>query len=1255
MDDNTHVRINAYTHHFMNRRQLSAKFAVVVLMLALFLFATAFSAEIPLQIFVKEQNNELRSETRAEVCLNGEWRFCPIHDSKRLSSAELMQLPPLPADGWGTIRVPGKWKQVSGNEAADSFGYPRDWTNACRGWYQRTFTVPPAMRGKFIKLHFGAVLVYAEVLVNGKSVGRHLGGVTPFDVDITPARDTLRRDAVHLDGQNTLTVYVVNEEAVYTRPPKSRYDFAARAPIYYSYSQGSAGIWQDVLLVGLPDVHVDNVFVKTSFRQQEITAEIELRNEDDREKSVIVDAVVDDLQGMQVKSLGGHPVSVPAGGTASISLESAWSDVHLWSPEAPNLYRLHTKVLAGGTLMDEHYQRFGFREFWIDGRNFYLNGRRIALFGDWVGLLGCGRDAYMRPEYCRAYVRFLKGMNYLGTRMQAVGTVPAMLDACDELGLPIIANGISDSAAFFDPSCAEEAMTHAKADMLDWLRRDRNHPCILIWSTENEDAPPLRSKDVVERYHQIDQVFLENDPTRPFLHDGAAQTISRSDADGWAPILCPHYVGPDNSFGQRLREFHDWQDHYSKPLVLGEENVGRNEDPGGLLYHLMGDRIYEEIAERDAIWGWYIKRVVGAWRTYGIGGIIAHGNHLTVGNSPITATVAAGKEVAGFWGKPVAEFHWADLMSPFAKPKYLLGSNLEFVNPWIPTIPETMPTPLYAATREAFSPVLVTLSCAVEHNYFSGETCIKDVFLINEGPVALKDCVLTWEIRKPENGSVSRASRPRFEGGTPSTRRGQDGRDTKTPSTRGKRLIDLAQGEIRSGKIDLQLPQVIRTRTQRLSVTLMDATGNSLSNDEMELTIYQRNSVPDMKGKRVILYDTPARQRETAKVLKDLGVTFEPMGNIEKVRQLQPSDILVIGAGAANEQVAASETLLRKYLESGGRILFFEQPTAERRAHSFAFIKAFDHPVFRGLASRYLSLWRTPDNNLALGALRTAPTARPIVLADTAEKPVLVEYRYGKGILIACMLELTEGCLRGEPEAQMLTSNLLSYLAATPASSTTAVRCLADETTSRLLAETLRVKDMKRWDASQPLPAGGLLVVGQGIDEKQLVGQKTQIESFVRDGGTVLSLGSPQGSPMSWLPEAVEVQDVSRAYLLRKSTSDPLIDGLGHIALMDSPHAAYYFVADAIEGLTAGFRIPKNGPWQSWYQICDRETSEYHALRRRPYYWNSRVSAVVCLPHGRGRYILTSLPAKANPATVRFLAALLANLNVPTSDSRCFL
>jgi Glycosyl hydrolases family 2/Glycosyl hydrolases family 2, TIM barrel domain len=482
-----------------------------------------------------------------------------------------------------------------------------------------------------------------------------------------------------------------------------------------------------------PRIRSANVFVKMSYRHKQIAADVELRNEGSVDRAVTVTGLVEDLPGQAVKDLGQQAERIPAGSTARISLTRAWSDPRLWSPEELNLYCLHTKVLEGDRLVDEHFQRFGFREFWIQGQSFYLNGRRLCLFGDWVGLLGCGQDACLRPEYCRAFVKNLKGMNYSGTRMQAIGTVPALLDACDELGLPIIATGISDSAAFFDPSYADEALAHAKDDMRAWLRRDRNHPSILIWSTENEDQPPIRKKEVFARYQEIDRVFLENDPTRPFLHDGAAPAVARSDMDGWAPILCPHYIGGDNSFGERLRELQDWRDHYGKPPVLGEENIGRNEDPGGLLSRLMGDRIYGEIGERDALWGWYIKRVIGAWRTYGVGGIIAHGNSLTTGNSPITATAAAGEEVSRFWGRPVAEFHWSDLDTPFAKPKYVLDSNLDFVNPWVRSIPETMPTPLYAATRDVCSSVLATLSRAVEHNPYGGEGCAKNVYLMNDG------------------------------------------------------------------------------------------------------------------------------------------------------------------------------------------------------------------------------------------------------------------------------------------------------------------------------------------------------------------------------------------------------------------------------------------------------------------------------------------------------------------------------------------
>jgi hypothetical protein len=78
--------------------------------------------QIPLSSWTTAPPGIAHPVTRVELCLNGAWRFCPIYDRERLSSDELLRLPSLPTEGWGVIRVPGKRKQVSGDEAADSFG-----------------------------------------------------------------------------------------------------------------------------------------------------------------------------------------------------------------------------------------------------------------------------------------------------------------------------------------------------------------------------------------------------------------------------------------------------------------------------------------------------------------------------------------------------------------------------------------------------------------------------------------------------------------------------------------------------------------------------------------------------------------------------------------------------------------------------------------------------------------------------------------------------------------------------------------------------------------------------------------------------------------------------------------------------------------------------------------------------------------------------------------------------------------------------
>lgn len=1190
--------------------------------------AEALKAQLPAVVDMQAFNPPTlpgpRPTTRQEICLNGAWEFCPLYDDRPLTSEELLKLPPLPTSGWGTIRVPGKWRQVWGHEAVDAFGYPREWSRANRGWYRRTFVAPQLPFGRRLKLQFHGVLVYCEVLVNGRSVGRHLGGVTPFEIDLT--------DGVQPGAENTLTVYVVNEEAVYINRPKSRYEFTSRGPIYYAYSQGSAGIWQDVFLVVHPEVFVDSVAIRTSYRWRAIEVEVEVRNESSRDAQVAITADVESLTGQRVRTLG-RASAVARGGTViRVKLQKAWPAARLWSPEAPHLYRLHTRLFEGNTWIDEHYQRFGFREFWIEGRDFYLNGRRLSLFGDWAGYYGALKDACLRPEYSRAYIQHLKGMNYCGPRLHAVDTTPAVLDACDELGLPIIATGVSDSAAFFDPEYVEEAMAHTKADMLAWVKRDRNHPSILIWSTENEDQPTIRTPDVVERYREIDRVFLENDPSRPFLHDGAAVGLARSDMDGWAPILCPHYVTGDRSFGERLEALQEWQNgNYNKPLILGEEDIARSEEPGGYLFQLLGDRLFGELAERDALWSWYIRQMIGAWRTFGVGGIIAHGNRLAVANAPfhtyyLSRLNLGPADSRQLLSRPLLEFRWDNLATPSAKPKYLLGAPQEHVNPWLPAAPESVLTPLYAATRQAFSPILVTLARALSHNYFAGETCTKRVYLINEGPGPLKQCVLAWEL-----GALS---------GGPALERGQ-------------RHLNLLQGAIRKEVVQFQVPS--QMAPLKLQVTLFDDRGKRLAGDEITLQIYTPPTVPDTGAARVVLYDPAGAASRTSKALDLLKVRYERLADLGDVAGLGPGDLLVVGAGEATRQVVEAEPLLKKHLAGGGRILVLEQSLADRHTSSLAFVKAPSHPAFRGLSSPYLSLWRTPSHILCRGPLQVAGTARTTVLVHLAFSPALVESRLGSGTLILNNLELIEGCLQGEPEAQIIFGNLLHYLATCPAVPPVRVRYWGGSATAAFLKETMRLEGLQLWRRDERLASGDVIVVGEDAAGPETVADKEEMRGFVRNGGTVVVVGLPSPALTAWLPEPLEIARVSSAYLLKKKNLDPLLDGLGPLFLMRSERAMNYFVADAIPDLQQGYRPEVGRGWQSWYRICDRTTDEYNGRWRRSYYWESEVDAVVCLPHGRGRYIVACLPMRSNGVTVEFLSAVFAQLQMPSTDTRCFL
>ena len=1165
--------------------------------------------------------------TRARLCLNGEWDFCPILDRKDMHGPALETLPPVPAEtDWETFRVPAKWRRVSGTWAATEHGIPKEWCQANCAWYRKSFTVPSRMRGKRIKLHFGGVLVYCEVFVNDRCVGKNTCGVTPFCFDIT--------EAVHMEGVNTVRVYVANWDIHSINKPKSRYAFTCRAPYYYGYGQGSAGIWQDVYLLGEPGLTVDDAWIRTSLRERNIAVDVTLVQTASQVARVEVAPVVTGLEGVVAKRFQPRTVDVSAERETIVSFSEPWPDARLWCPQDPHLYRLRTRVSAHGELVDEHFQRFGFREFWIEGRDFFLNGNRITLLGDWVGPRPSGSDTFLRPEYLRAYFTALKDAGYRGPRVQM--STPVALEVCDELGFIQIATGISDGPRFFDPDYVDEAMGYARRETWGWVKRDRNHPCIVAWSTENEDGYP-NDERVRERYRELDRVFMAMDPTRPFMHDGNAE--GGGDFGGFAPVKNFHYGG--GSLEHQIHAFEEWSRTDSKPRIQGEiSNYALELSRFSHLFRYMGDRFFGPLADRYSEADRVIRLQAGGWRSYGLSGFMLFANKISIMNAPLNATFPGPMQ------QPVVEFVWDALDTPYPKPRYSGRSNLDFVNPWTQAAPERIPTPMFNSIRNVFNPVLVSLARSTEHTYWSEQRAAKEVYVTNESAGVLKGSVLRWALRDSDGNEISAGDVP----------------------------CNLRQGEIRPLSVSFAVPAVSVRTELRFHACLTSSGGQMLSEDSQELSVYPRLASASPLDAGVHLYDGPGR---TAAVLRRLAVPCSKVTAAD-LASLPTDGVLIVGRHAADADLIAATGTLTSFAEKGGRVLVLAQDMHGRRSRSVAFVRAPQHPVLRGLPNERLMFWRSESREIAGHPIITRPALRQRTLVEmmddpdgeiyTRYLPALLECSVGKGRVMLCALNVTEGCERDDPEALILLHNLLRQMASPAAEPRPGVGFVGAARelgffTDTLMADTVTHVRGEVW--TEGLGAEDVLILAAGVSAPGLKANQAVLADFVRAGGTVLAAGVATPGALTWTPVPLRTRKLpsrtapttsysSGAFHLWKRSGQASLDGLGDLFRFETRRARNYFIGDPIAGLTCGFVKPEE-PWAVGYEIAVRATASDNGLRRRARYESDGDAALVTLRYGRGRYVLCAVAPEKTELAARLYGALLTNLNVPASRTQPFL
>ena len=302
--------------------------------------------------------------TRERICINGLWRWQPARDVADV----------VPADEWGWFKVPGCWPGITDYMQKDCqtvHAHP-SWKDenlrtTTAAWYQREIAIPGEWAGRRIAAYVEYLNSYAVVYVDGRKAGeiRFPWG----EVDLT--------SHCRPGGRYVLSMLVV---AMPLKGVMLSYNDTASAR-QVKGSVKRRGLCGDVYLVATPSAaRITDVKVSTSVRKGQITIEAGLR-------SLAADATY--ALRAQITDNGrsvGTRTSKPFKGgdlqAGRIAFTETWKPEKLWDIHTPqNLYDLQLSLLdAGGKTLDAgHAVRFGFREFWIDGRDFYLNGTRLFL------------------------------------------------------------------------------------------------------------------------------------------------------------------------------------------------------------------------------------------------------------------------------------------------------------------------------------------------------------------------------------------------------------------------------------------------------------------------------------------------------------------------------------------------------------------------------------------------------------------------------------------------------------------------------------------------------------------------------------------------------------------------------------------------------------------------------------------------------------------------------------------------------------
>ena len=456
-----------------------------VISINVFLLLIAFLISKP-TVSAQTSMNEVTHEQRQKILFDDNWLF---HHGN-ISGAEKIDFND---KSWRNLSLPHDWSIEGEFNKNAVVGGNGGYLPVGIGWYRKYFSIQNFSQKIWIE--FDGSYMNTEVWLNGKYVGKHVNGYISFYFDLTPF---LKK------GKNIIAVKVDNSIQTNSR--------------WYSGSGIYRHVWLNIanpLHISQWGTNITTTAVNSSSADVSIKTMVE-NNLIVLKEAVLKSQIFDNSDNIVAESE--TPFNIDKDEKKEISQVLKVPNPKLWSDHSPDMYILKSVISVNGKTIDQYETSFGIRSIEFSSRKgFLLNGKSVKINGVCLhhdaGCLG----AAVPVKVWERRLKILKRMGCNGIRTSHNPVAPEFMDLCDKMGFLVMAEPFDEwTEAKGNTTSAYHKYYNDnwKKDVTWFIRRDRNHPSIVIWSAGNE-VPDQSVKSGQEVFKKLLNVFHTEDPTRP--------------------------------------------------------------------------------------------------------------------------------------------------------------------------------------------------------------------------------------------------------------------------------------------------------------------------------------------------------------------------------------------------------------------------------------------------------------------------------------------------------------------------------------------------------------------------------------------------------------------------------------------------------------------------------------------------------------------------------------------------------------------